>query len=128
MVLFFSNIKITPQILHFAMILTLAAENYSILMVHNIYIFPRDLTTQMGLAPLTEVSISHSDTPHSAGFFRTSDRPLAGLYITTHHTIKRQTSMLSTGFERNIPASKQPQTHGLDRAVIGIGISITQLS
>jgi len=82
----------------------------------------------MGLGPLTEVSISHSDTPHSVGFFWTSDRPLACLYLTTHDTHKKQTSMLSAGFEPEISASERPQTHGLDRAATGIGIPITQVS
>jgi hypothetical protein len=38
------------------------------------------------------------------------------LYLTTHNIHKRQTSITSAGFEPAIPASKQPQTHALDRA------------
>ena len=38
------------------------------------------------------------------------------LYLTTHNTHKRQTSMLPAGFEPTIPASERPQTHALDRA------------
>jgi hypothetical protein len=34
------------------------------------------------------------------------------LYLTTHNTDKRQTSMLQAGFEPLIPASERPQTHG----------------
>jgi hypothetical protein len=90
------------------MILILAAENYSTLKVHNIY------------------TIIY--TRHSAALFRTSDRLIAGLYLTTHETLKRQTSMLSAGFEPELPASERPQTHGLDRATTGIGISFTQIS
>jgi hypothetical protein len=110
------------------MILILAAKNYSIFKVHNIYTFSRDSTDLMGLCLLTEVSSSYSVTPHSAGLFRTSDRPYAILYLTTHDTLKRQTYMLSAGFEPVIPARERPQTHGLDRAATGIGISIIQIS
>jgi hypothetical protein len=41
------------------------------------------------------------------------------LYLTTHKTHKRQTSMPPAGFELTIPASERPQTHALDRAAIG---------
>jgi hypothetical protein len=43
------------------------------------------------------------------------------LYLTTHNTHKRETSMLPAGFEPAIPASELPQTHALDRAATGIG-------
>jgi len=33
------------------------------------------------------------------------------IYVTTHNTHKRQTSMLLAEFEPTIPASKRPQTH-----------------
>jgi hypothetical protein len=83
----------------------------------------------MGLSLLTEVSRSYSGTPHSAGLFRTSDRPSTILYLATHDTLNRQTYMISAGFEPEIPAREQPQTHGLDRAATGISISrITQIS
>jgi hypothetical protein len=42
------------------------------------------------------------------------------LYITTHNTHKRQTSMSPVGFEPAIPASARPQTHALDHAATGI--------
>ena len=45
------------------------------------------------------------------------------LYLTTHNTHKRQTSMPLEGFEPTIPASEQPQIHALDRAATRIGIS-----
>jgi hypothetical protein len=41
------------------------------------------------------------------------------LYLTTHNTHKRQTTMPTAGFEPDIQASKHPQA--LDRADIGIG-------
>jgi hypothetical protein len=43
------------------------------------------------------------------------------LYLTTHNTHKRQTSMSPVGFEPTILVSEWPQTHALDRAVTGIG-------
>ena len=41
------------------------------------------------------------------------------LYLTTHNTRKKQTSMLLAGFESEIPASERPKTHTLDRAATG---------
>ena len=43
------------------------------------------------------------------------------LYLTTHNTHNRQTSMPPAGFEPTIPASERPQTHTLDRAATGTG-------
>jgi len=42
------------------------------------------------------------------------------LYLTTHNTHKRQTSMSAAGFKPTIPASEWPQTHALDRTATGI--------
>jgi len=42
------------------------------------------------------------------------------LYLPIHTTYKRQTSMLTAGFEPEIPSSHRPQIHVLDRAVTGI--------
>jgi hypothetical protein len=47
------------------------------------------------------------------------------LYLTTHNTHKRQTSMPPAGFEPTVPASERPQTHAIHRAATGIGISPT---
>jgi hypothetical protein len=55
-------------------------------------------------------------TPLDEGPARRTD-----LYLTTHNTHKRQTSMPPAGFEPAIPASERPQTHALERAVPGIG-------
>jgi hypothetical protein len=38
------------------------------------------------------------------------------LYLTTHNTHKRQTSMPPEGFEPKILVSERPKTHSLDRA------------
>jgi len=42
------------------------------------------------------------------------------LYLTTHNTHKRQTSMPPAGFEPTIPASERLQTYALDRATTWI--------
>ena len=39
------------------------------------------------------------------------------LYLTTHNTHNRQTSMPPAGFEPTVPAIEQSQTHALDRAI-----------
>ena len=43
------------------------------------------------------------------------------LYLTTHNTQNRQTSMPPVGFEPTISAGEQTQTYALDRAATGIG-------
>jgi hypothetical protein len=56
-------------------------------------------------------------TPLDGGPARRRD-----LYLTTHNTHKRQTSMPPVGFESTILVSERPQTHALDRTATGIGI------
>jgi hypothetical protein len=56
-------------------------------------------------------------TPLDEGSARRRD-----LYLTTHNTHKRQTSMPPAGFEPTIPASERPQTQALDCAATGIGV------
>jgi len=43
------------------------------------------------------------------------------LYLTTHNTHNRETSIPSSEFEPAIPAVKLPHTHALDRAATGMG-------
>ena len=43
------------------------------------------------------------------------------LYLTTHNTHKRQTSMPPMGFEPTISADEWPQTYALDHAATGTG-------
>jgi hypothetical protein len=43
------------------------------------------------------------------------------LYLTTHNSHKRQTSMPPVGFESTILVSERPKTHALDRTATGIG-------
>jgi hypothetical protein len=64
--------------------------------------------TTVGRNPLDEWSAQRTD-----------------LYLTTHNTHKRQTSMPPAWFEPAIPASQRPQTHALDRAATVICICIT---
>ena len=46
------------------------------------------------------------------------------LYLTTHNTHNRQTSMPLVGFEPTISAGELPQTYALDRAATGTDICI----
>jgi hypothetical protein len=55
-------------------------------------------------------------TPLDEGSARRRD-----LYLTTHNTHNRQTSMPPVGFEPAIPVSKRPKTHALDRMDTAIG-------
>ena len=60
--------------------------------------------TTVGRAPLDERSARRRD-----------------LYLTTHSTHNRQTSIPPAGFEPTILASERPKAHALDRAITGIG-------
>jgi hypothetical protein len=60
--------------------------------------------TTLGRTPLDEWSARRRD-----------------LYLITHNTHKRQTSMPVAGFEPTIPERERTKTHNLDRAAIGIG-------
>jgi hypothetical protein len=55
-------------------------------------------------------------TPLDEGSARRRD-----LYLTTHNTHNRQTSMPTAGFQPTILKSERPQTNALDRAATGIG-------
>jgi len=48
------------------------------------------------------------------------------LYLTTHNTHYRQTSMPPGGFEPTIPESERPQTNVLDRAATGTESHVTK--
>ena len=43
------------------------------------------------------------------------------LYVTTHNTHNRETSMPPVGFEPTVSAGERPQTYALDRAATGTG-------
>ena len=72
--------------------------------------------------------------PHPSGFLITHNDALVGrtpldewsarrrdLYLTTHNTHNRQTSMPPVGFEPTISAGERLQTYALDRAATGTG-------
>ena len=69
---------------------------------------------------IVEDSWSHSDT-HTLGRTYLDEWPAGRrhLYLTTHNTHKRHTSMPSGEFEPTIPASERPQTHALDTRPLG---------
>ena len=46
------------------------------------------------------------------------------LYLTTHNTHNRQTSMPPVGFEPTVSTGERPQTYDLDRATAGTGSSL----
>jgi hypothetical protein len=50
------------------------------------------------------------------------------LYLPTHNSHKRQTSMLPSGFEPAITARERPQTHSIDCAATGIGFTGTYIT
>ena len=60
---------------------------------------------KVGRTPLNEWSVRRRD-----------------LYLTTHNTHNRQTSMPRVGFEPTIAAGEQPNTYVLDRAATGTGV------
>ena len=61
--------------------------------------------TTVGRTPLNEWSVRRRD-----------------LYLTTHNTYNRQTSMPRVGFEPTISAGERPKTYALDRAATGTGL------
>ena len=75
---------------------------------------------------INDVSRSHTHRRITVG--RT---PLDGwsarsrdLYLTTHNTHNRQTSISPVGFEPTISASERPQTYALDHVATGIGCCV----
>ena len=100
---------------------------YCAVRAQNIYIYisppPHSTTAPRGPGP-----------PHHRGFTITlrhttvSRTPLdewsawhSDLYLTTHNTHNRQTSLPLVEFELIIATSERPNTHALDSAVTGIG-------
>jgi hypothetical protein len=47
----------------------------------------------------------------------------SGLFLTTHNTYNRQTSMPSAGVETTASAGERPRIHALERAATGAGIT-----
>jgi hypothetical protein len=65
---------------------------------------------------IVDVPRLHSDTPTKIGTTSMGERLArpTDLYLTTHNTHNRQTSMGPAEFEPVIPASEWPQTDALD--------------
>jgi hypothetical protein len=89
-------------------------------------LFPHSITAPSGPGP-----------PHYRGFTITLrhttlgrkpldewSAPCRDLYLTTHNTHKRQTSITPAGLETTIPANERPQTHALHRTTTGIGMTV----
>jgi len=70
----------------------------------------------------TQRRITVGRTPLDAWWERRRD-----LYLTTHNTHKRQTSMPLVGFEPTVSAGERPQSYALDRAATGIGCSLISI-
>jgi hypothetical protein len=88
-------------------------------------LFPMAQQPLMGQDLIIEASFLHSNTPHSVALLWMSEQPYAELYLTTHDTHNRQTSIPPRGFEPTSPASELPQTYALDRVVTGNGLQPT---
>jgi len=66
---------------------------------------------------IIEASRSHSDTLHSIRVISPTQRPLPD---NKQHSQEKK-SMPTAGFEPEIPASEEPQTHALERSATGTG-------
>jgi hypothetical protein len=89
-----------------------------------IFPFPYGSTALYEPGPPRFVEVSRSHTFRHTTVGRTLDEGPArrrDLYLTTHNTHNRQTSMPSVGFEPTVPVSERPQTHALGRTATGIG-------
>ena len=73
-------------------------------LIFEVFVDHTQRRTTVGRTPLDEWSAHRRD-----------------LYLTTHNTHNRQTSMPPVGFEPTISAGERPQTHALDRAATGTG-------
>ena len=71
--------------------------------------------------PLQGFTITLRHTKFSATPLDERSARRRDLYLTTHNTHKKQTSMSSEGFEPTVPASQRSQTHALDRMATGTG-------
>ena len=74
------------------------------LVIHEVSRSHTKRHSTVGRTPLDEWSASHRD-----------------LYLTTHNTHNRETSMPPVGFEPTISAGERSQTYALDRAATGTG-------
>ena len=72
---------------------------------------------------ILEVFLDHTQRRSTVGRTRLDEWSTRrkDLYLTTHNTHNRQTSMPPVGFETTISAGERPQTYALDRAATGTG-------
>jgi len=91
----FRRDSITPTPLPWA-----RASSFAMFLDHT------QLRITVGRTPLDELSARRRD-----------------LYLITHNTHNRETSMSLVGFELTISAGERPQTHVLDRAATWTGLS-----
>jgi len=83
----------------------------------------------MALQPIFSQCHNWTEAPRSRLFKHTTQddssrwmiSSLQRLYLTTHNTRKRQTSMPPAAFNSTIPASQWPQIHTLEHVTTGIG-------
>jgi hypothetical protein len=91
---------------------------------HIDYFLPTALQQKVGPWPPLLGFLNHAQLDpwldSSGRVISQSQRPLT-TQDNTIYTHKRQTSMLSAGFEPEIPATKRPQTYSLVRTATGIG-------
>jgi hypothetical protein len=71
---------------------------------------------------IIEASRSHSDTPVGRTPLDEWSARRRDIYLTTHNTDNRQTSMPPAEFKPGFPASERPQTRALDREATGISV------
>ena len=113
--------RITLGKLIFKMIL-LYTENQAVLSLLSLPLSQPWLDSTSGPKPLLWVSaISLRHTTFSRTPLDEWSARRRNLYLTTHSTHKRLTSMPPAGFEPAISARERPQTEALDRAAIGTG-------
>jgi hypothetical protein len=94
------------------------SQYFWIMVNYFVYLYYSDLFLRthfrMHLITLSD-TLTHTHTlgwkPLDEGSVRRTD-----LYLTTHNTHKRQTSISPAEFEPAVPASDRPQSHALDRA------------
>ena len=86
------------------------------------FFFFHGWTAQLGLGLLCEVPWSHSFIHTTLGRTPLDEWSAPGrdLYLTTHNTQKRQTSMSLEAFEPTNQPRERRQTHALDRTTTGI--------
>ena len=91
--------------------------------VENLFIFFRRNSPQWGRTSSITRFLDHTQQRITVG--RTSLDELSDrrrdLYLTTHNTHNKQTSMPAVGFEPKISAGERPHTYALVRAATGTG-------